>query len=157
VLAVDELDITKIRLGQKANVTSDVFKDESFTGSVSKISMEGKNQNGVTTYDVTVLLDERKALMSGMNVDIEILADNRSDTIIVPVDAIRKSNGSYMVTVRDESGNASDIEVKLGIANKNFAEVVNGINEGDIIVYGKIQNKSSSMFNGGMMSIRGGR
>lgn len=157
VLAVDELDITKIRLGQKANVTSDVFKDESFTGSVSKISMEGKNQNGVTTYDVTVLLDERKALMSGMNVDIEILADNRSDAIIVPVDAIRKSNGSYIVTVRDESGKASDIEVKLGIANKNFAEVVNGINEGDIIVYGKIQNKSSSMFNGGMMSIRGGR
>lgn len=157
VLAVDELDITKIKLGQKANITCDVFKDESFTGSVSKISLEGKNQSGVTTYDVTILLDDRKTLMSGMNVDIEVIADNRSEVIVVPVDAIHKLNGEYMSTVKDESGNVSDVNVKLGIANKNFVEIISGINEGDIIVYYKIQNKSSNMFNGGIMSIKGGR
>lgn len=156
VLAVDELDITKIELGQEANISSDVFTDKNFTGSVSKISMEGKNQNGVTTYDVTIFINDRKDLMYGMNVDIEILADSRNEVLVLPVEAINKLNGHYMVTVKDESGNLSDVPVKLGLANKDFAEIISGINEGTIVVYSK-QDNSIDLFNGGSGIMRLGR
>lgn len=149
ILEVDELDIRKIKLGQDTKITSDVFNDEVFVGSVSKISLEGINQNGVTTYNVTVLLEDRKDLMSGMNVDIEILTDSRNDVIVIPLEAINKLNGEYMVTVKDESGNRSDVQVKLGLANKDFAEIISGINEGTVVVYTKLDN-SSDMFDGMM-------
>jgi len=56
VIAVDELDINKIVLGLNANITSDVYPNDKFTGKITKISMEGTNQSGVTTYDVTISL-----------------------------------------------------------------------------------------------------
>nr|WP_312578596.1 HlyD family efflux transporter periplasmic adaptor subunit [Sedimentibacter sp.] len=149
VLDVDELDITKITLGQQAIITTDVFKDESFTGKVTKISMEGQTNNGVTTYKVTIHLDDRKSLMSGMNVDIEILSDERNNVIVVPIDAIHKLDGEYMVTIKDKEGNKSDVKVELGLANKDNVEIVNGVEEGDVVVYDKIQVDSTNPFEGG--------
>ncbi|MGB4438922.1 MAG: efflux RND transporter periplasmic adaptor subunit [Sedimentibacter sp.] len=156
VLAVDELDINKIMLGQQANITSDVFKDEKFTGKVTKISMEGQNQNGVTTYDVTVRLDDRKALMSGMNVDIEILSDNRENVLVVPIDAVNKINGQYMATIKDKEGNNTETKVELGLANKDNVEIVSGLKEGDVIVYTKVQLDTENQFGGARPVMRVG-
>lgn len=145
VIAVDELDINKIKLGQQANITSDVSPNENFTGKVSKISMEGTSQSGVTTYDVTIKLDDRKSLMSGMNVDVEILADSRENVLVVPIDAVHKLNGEYMVTVKDSSGNKSDVKVELGLATKDKVEITSGLNDGDVVVYSVVQSDTTQM------------
>lgn len=145
VIAVDELDINKIKLGQTSSITSDVYPNETFTGKVTKISMEGTSQSGVTTYDVTIKLDDRKSLMSGMNVDVEILADKRDNVLVVPIDAVQKLNGEYIVTVKDNSGNKNDVKVELGLATKEKVEIVSGLNEGDIIVYNAIKSADTEM------------
>lgn len=147
IIAVDELDINKIELGQQANITSDVYPNDKFTGKVTKISMEGTSQNGVTTYDVTIKLDDRKSLMSGMNVDVEILADSRENVLIIPIDAVQKLNGEYIVTIKDSSGNKSDVKVELGLATKDNVEITSGLNEGDIVVYNSVQLKSNEGVN----------
>lgn len=149
VIAVDELDINKIKLGQQANITCEVYPNESFTGKVTKISMEGTSQSGVTTYDVTIKLDDRKSLMSGMNVDVEILAEKRENVITVPIDAIHKLKGEYMVTVKDSSGNKNDVKVELGLATKDKVEIISGLNAGDIVVYNAVQSNTNNM-NAGM-------
>ncbi len=155
VIAVDELDINKIVLGLNANIASDVYPNEKFTGKVTKISMEGTNQSGVTTYDVTIKLDDRKSLMSGMNVDVEILADSRENVITVPIEAIQKLKGEYMVTVKDESGNKNDVKVELGLATKDKVEITSGLNEGDIVVYSVVQS-NTQMPSGMNMGMPGG-
>lgn len=142
IISVDELDINKIKLDQQANISSEVFPNEKFTGKVSKISMEGSSQNGVTTYDVTIKLDDRKQLMSGMNVDVEILAESRENVITVPIDAIQKLNGEYFVQVKDSSGNKTDVKVELGLATKDKVEITQGLKEGDVIVYNAVQSQN---------------
>lgn len=97
--------------------------------------MEGKNQNGVSTYDVTVNLDNRKSLISGMNVDVEILGDSRENVIVIPNEAVSKIEGEYFVTVKDLEGNRTDVKVELGLANKDNVEIISGLKEGDVIVY----------------------
>ncbi len=159
VISVDELDIDKIALDQTANITSDVYPDEEFTGKVSKISMEGNYSGGVTTYDVTIKLDDRKSLKSGMNVDVEILSDSRENVLTVPIEAVRKVKGEYMVTVKDSSDNKTDVKVELGLATKDNAEIVSGLNEGDILVYNAIKSTSEETqanMNTGMPSMNGG-
>lgn len=145
VISVDELDIIKIKPEQKVNITSDVYPNEKFTGKVSKISMEGTSQNGVTTYDVTIKLDDRKSLMSGMNVDVEILADSRQNVLTVPIEALQRLNGEYIVTLKGPSGSKRDAKVELGLATKNKVEIVSGLNEGDIIVYSVVQSQTGQM------------
>jgi HlyD family secretion protein len=148
VIAVDELDITKVKLGQLANITCDAFMGENFTGKVSKISLEGVNQNGVTTYDLTIEIDVRKQLMSGMNVDVEIIFESRENVLTVPIEALHKINGEYMVTTKDESGNKTDVKVELGLVTDDIVEISNGLKEGDTIVYNKIQAQNGNF---GMM------
>ncbi|MGD9568396.1 MAG: HlyD family efflux transporter periplasmic adaptor subunit [Sedimentibacter sp.] len=144
VISVDELDINKVELGQIANVTSDAYTNEKFTGKVSKISMEGVNQSGVTTYDVTIKLDDRKSLLSGMNVDVEIIAESRENVITVPIDAVQKLQGEYFVQVKDASGNKTDVNVQLGLATKDKVEITSGLKEGDVVIYSAIQSPSSA-------------
>ncbi|NYB75008.1 efflux RND transporter periplasmic adaptor subunit [Sedimentibacter hydroxybenzoicus DSM 7310] len=153
-ISVDELDINKIKLDQPANITCDVYPNEKFTGKVSKISMEGNTQSGVTTYDVTIKLDDRKSLMSGMNVDVEILADSKENVLIIPIDAVNRLNGDYVVTVKDAAGNKTDVKVELGLATKKKVEILSGLNEGDVIVYRASQ--SPDMMPGGMMMMPAG-
>lgn len=153
-ISVDELDINKIKLDQPANITCDVYPNEKFTGKVSKISMEGTTQSGVTTYDVTIKLDDRKSLMSGMNVDVEILADSKENVLTIPIDAVNRLNGDYVVTVKDAAGNKTDVKVELGLATKKKVEILSGLNEGDVIVYRASQ--SSDMMPGGMMMMPAG-
>lgn len=153
VIAVDELDINKIKMDQKASITSDTYPTEEFTGSVAKISMEGTNSNGVTTYEVTVKLDDRKSLMSGMNVDVEILADSRENVLTVPIDAVHKLNGDYMVTVKDSSGNKTDVKVELGLATKDNVEITSGLNEGDVVIYSAVKQEFSKMPSGGSINV----
>lgn len=155
VIAVDELDINKIKLGQTANITSDVYSNEKFTGKVTKISMEGTSQSGVTTYDVTIKLDDRKSLMSGMNVDVEILSDSRENVLVIPIDAVHKLNGEYMVTVKDSSGNKSDVKVELGLATKDKVEITSGLNDGDVVVYNVVQSNTNQMSSGVNMGMPG--
>lgn len=144
VIAVDELDINKIKLGQIAKITSNVYPDEKFTGNVTKISMEGTNQSGVTTYDVTIKLEDRKSLMSGMNVDVDILAESKENVLVIPIDAVHKLNEDYMVTIKDASGNKTDVKVTLGLATKDKVEITSGLADGDVVVYNALNNAQIS-------------
>ena len=58
VMNVDELDIGLIKVGQPVQVVADALQGQEFAGYVSKISIKGNSSNGVTTYPITVTLDE---------------------------------------------------------------------------------------------------
>lgn len=137
IIGVDELDIIKIEEGQKVSITCDVFENEKFEGTVSNISLEGNSSNGVTAYDVTITLDERKELMSGMNVDVEILVADKKDALLVPIEALQKIQTKYVVMVKNEDGENTPKPVVIGLANEDYVEIVSGIEEGDTIVYMK--------------------
>ncbi|GAA3330450.1 hypothetical protein GCM10020331_083060 [Ectobacillus funiculus] len=58
VVGVDELDISKVAVGQTATVAVSAFEDTDYTGTVTAVANEGTASNGVSTFDVTVHLDK---------------------------------------------------------------------------------------------------
>ncbi len=98
---IDELDISNVKVGQTVNVTADAFSDQTFTGEVTNVSMEGTTSNGVTYYPVTVTLTEYGDLLPGMNVDGVIVLDSSEDAIAIPVDALQRGDVVY---VKDSDG-----------------------------------------------------
>ena len=54
---IHELDINKVEVGQKVEVTADSLEDQTFTGTVTKVNINGTASNGITTYPVTIRLD----------------------------------------------------------------------------------------------------
>ena len=137
VMNVDELDIGLIKVGQPVQVVADALQGQEFAGYVSKISIKGNSSNGVTTYPITVTLDEFGALLPGMNVNAEVVLQQAEDVLVVPMNAVSRGN---MLLVEGSEGQPSDLpgytwrQVELGMNDDYYVEIVSGVQEGEKIV-----------------------
>ncbi len=155
-ISVDELDITKLAVGQEVNITADAYEDKVFTGVVDYVSSIGATSNGVTTYPVTIEITNPEGLISGMNVNANIVVMSKDNVLTVPVGAVNRGN---TVTVK-KGTETQRIKVETGINNDDFIEIISGLNEGDIIQV-PVTSSSSSGFmmprmGGGMPGMSGG-
>lgn len=103
-IPIDELDIAKIQVGQNVNITVDALEEtqqKPLTGVVTQIAMEGNPGNGVTTYPVTIQLTEANSqLKVGMNVNGEIIVNEKKDVLYVPIEAVQKLGDRNIVYVK---------------------------------------------------------
>ena len=95
---VDETEIALIKTGQKATVTADAVEGE-FEGVVTKVPVDGVNENGVTTYTIEIRIENYGDLLPGMNVDAEIVVEEADNVIAVPVNSVNRGN---IVFVKDD-------------------------------------------------------
>ncbi|NCE63474.1 efflux RND transporter periplasmic adaptor subunit [Pseudoflavonifractor sp. 524-17] len=150
---IDELDINKIKVGQKVEITVDALDGQVFSGTVDKVNINGATVNGVTSYPVTVLVDDPDGLLPGMNVSAKIIVEHIGNVLCVPVDVVDRAGGGVVLVpgadaVYSEDGvllSPGTIEtrsVTLGRNNEDFIEILDGLKEGDVVLK---QNQASSM------------
>ena len=88
-MLVDETDVGKLAAGLSATVSVEAFPDRTFRGSVEKIEPQALVQQNVTMFPVIVRLDNRAGLLKpGMNAAVEVLVNERTETLAVPNNAI---------------------------------------------------------------------
>ena len=104
---VDELDISKLEIGQDVVVTADAVENQTFAGKITKIATEGTSQNGVATYKVEVVIDEPGALRPSMNVDAQIIIQSRTNVVRVSATDITTIGTKSFVTVKSNGENKS--------------------------------------------------
>ena len=132
VLSVDELDIVAVQTGQRAVMELDALSDVTLTGTVEKIAPLGNTETAVTTYDVYIALDEvDPRVKGGMNVSGEIIVSTAQNAVIIPMDALKKVNGAYNVTLEDGSVR----QVVTGIMTRDNVEILSGLSAGETVVY----------------------
>ncbi len=87
---VDETDIGKIQVGQRATVTVDAFPNRPFEGAVLKIEPQAQTEQNVTMFPVQVRIDNREGLLRpGMNSEVEVHVGQREQVLAVPNSALR--------------------------------------------------------------------
>jgi len=160
VLTVDELDINKVKIGQKVSITVDAIKDKLFTGKVIKISSIGITTDSVTTYDVAVSMDASDGVKTGMTTNAKISVQTDENVIMLPIEGVKGTDTSKSVTVQnpgtssDSSGGVitsisnSDVstkKVQVGIANENYVEVTSGVSEGDTVLVAIIKSTNTTV------------
>ncbi|MBD9218781.1 MAG: efflux RND transporter periplasmic adaptor subunit [Clostridiales bacterium] len=161
---VDELDISKVSVGQKVQITADAVSGQTFEGKVTSVNLAGTTTNGVTTYPVEVQITDYGDLLPGMNVDTYIVVNEVKDVLGVPAAAISRGN-----RVLVQTGNKSDdtsipsgyeyVEVETGVSSDDFVEIKSGINEGDSVAYietGSSVDPFAMMMGGGSYGGGGG-
>lgn len=139
-LAVDELDISTVSVGQKANVTADAVEGTVFEGVVTRVGVNGTTSGGVTTYPVDIRIDETDGLLPGMNVDIVITVKEVIDAITVPVDAVERNNRVLVKTADGSTGEGAPDgyeykNVEIGMSDEDYVEIIRGLSDGDTVAY----------------------
>lgn len=166
-LSVDltEVDVTEIKIGDKATITLDAFPDKTYTGKVISVDTIGSISSGVTSYPAVIGLDtEAPEILPNMSVNAKIITSVSNDVVLVPSAAIQTANGESTVKILKD-GKVSQVVVEIGESNDTQTAVISGLNEGDVVITGtsvstgsKTTNSSStsspfSSFGGG--AVRG--
>lgn len=156
VVPIDEADINKVKIGQKAEITTDDIPAKLFSGIVSGISSIPAIQNNVSSYNVTVKMDYDKDLMLGMSMNVSILVNESKNTLILPIQAIG-TNGSRKYVIlynnnlktQDNAKNKSNFRnnikyVETGLFDDNYIEILSGLSEGDKVLIPNITASNSA-------------
>jgi HlyD family secretion protein len=90
---IGEIDIVLVKIGQKAQLEVDAFRDRKFSGIVSEIANSARtsgagSQQEATKFEVRILISEKEAFRPGMSVTADIETRSRKDVVTVPFQSV---------------------------------------------------------------------
>ena len=158
---VDETDIGSVKVGQTATFTVDSYTGKTFTARVSKISQTDTSNSWDTSsssssssstssasviyYYVTLDVDDPEGLLlPAMTARVEIDTADKAGALVVPISTLKTdSNGSYVV-VKQADGSQENRYVSTGIYSDEYAEILEGLSEGEEVVSTYTASKSTT-------------
>ncbi len=126
VADVNEEDIPRVQVGQKALLRTDAFANQVLPGFVKQITPAGDPVS--KTFRVRIGLPDDTPLRVGMSVEANIVSREKHDVLLVPANAVVDSS---LLTI--ENGRARLRKVEIGIRGTGFVEVVSGASEGELV------------------------
>lgn len=133
---VDETDIGKIKLGQKAVITLDAYQDDLIKSSVEHIYYESQTVNNVTIYPVDLIPEEVPDFFrSGMNATVDFNVDSKENILLLPLEAVKKDKEENYVLLK-KNGDKGPVKqvVQLGISDDKNVEILSGLSVNDKVV-----------------------
>ena len=153
-VSVAEVDVTKIKVGQRATITFDALPNKTFTGKVMGINTTGSVSSGVTTYPAVIELDSAsKDIFPNMSATASIITKVDDNVLLVPSSAVQTTGTSSTVKIL-KNGKAFTVSVEIGDSSDSQTVITSGLSEGDMVVTSTTSNASiqttSSPFSGGL-------
>jgi HlyD family secretion protein len=91
---LNEVDISKVRVGQPVRVTLDSYPQKTFGGKVRFVAPAAKLQDKIKVFEVEVALDALEdSFRTGMSANVEILGERRAATLSIPLEALQRRDG----------------------------------------------------------------
>ncbi|MFA5078449.1 MAG: efflux RND transporter periplasmic adaptor subunit [Dehalococcoidia bacterium] len=136
---IDEIDITKVSVGQPAIIKVDALPGRDLKGSVRFVSPFGTLQSGVVNFPVEIYMDKdenTEGLRGGLTATADIITGMRQNVLQVPNRAIKGLSGDYWVDVVIDASSAKTEKrpVKTGVQNKKNTEIISGLKEGEMVL-----------------------
>ncbi len=137
-LALNEVDVPKVKKGQSAQLTLDAFPGKTFKGKVTHVDSIGTNTAGVITYNIVIeIINPEDSIRPAMTANVDIEVDRAENVLTVPNSAIKPYQGKKAVQVIDPKTKiAKYISVEVGIKGPERTQIKNGINEGAQVITG---------------------
>lgn len=132
---LDEVDIAELKAGLKVRVELDPWKGRKLTGVVTRVSpvvseIEEENRTVVIEAEIGGGADGLE-LKPGTSADVEVILREAEGRLRVPAQALIEGN---RVLVAGAGGKAEAREVKAGLRNWEWVEVLEGLAEGDRVI-----------------------
>lgn len=132
---VDEVDIGKIKVGQRAMFTVDTYPAREFEGKVVAIYPKAVIQENVVNYDVVIEITSpyQGLLMPEMTTSVTVFLETRKEVLAIPVRAVKRERGKNIVYILD-NGRMTARQIRTGWRDGAWIEVASGLNEGQTVL-----------------------
>lgn len=152
-----EVDVSKVQVGQTAQMTLDALTGATYTAKVTAIGPVATVTQGVVNYPVIVsVTNTDSAIKPGMTANLAIQVDRRDNVLLLPTRAVRTQGNQKQVTVLYK-GQSISTPITTGLASDSQIEVMSGLKEGDEVVVQQTTTRSTSFGPGGGGAVFFGR
>ncbi|HPN37373.1 MAG TPA: HlyD family efflux transporter periplasmic adaptor subunit, partial [Melioribacteraceae bacterium] len=132
--SVNEVDVSKIKVGNKVIVKLDAFQDSTFEGTIANVASLGKqkgNDPNIKVFEVLVDIKGRsKILKPGMTTSNKIVINQIANVISVPQEAVFEKGKQKVVYLKDGSS-YEEVVVETGEKNEDFVVITKGLKGGE--------------------------
>ncbi len=145
---VDEIDITGVKVGQKATIELDALPGKKLEGTVTEIGIMPITQSGVVVYDIKIGFSSPSpdsGIKPGMSATADIITASRAGVVLVPDRAVtRDSAGKASVEVVVGEGKTEKRAVTIGLSDGLRTEVMGGLKEGEKVIERRATSQTST-------------
>lgn len=133
VVQIDEKNLARLALGQKALASADAYPEQRFPAEVVYINPGIDPLRGSVAVKLKVA-NPPAYLRQDMTVSVDIAVGHRADTLVVPTDAIHDagSDQAWVLVIRD--GRAVRQPIHVGLRGDGRTEVLSGVAVGDALI-----------------------
>ncbi|MEM7330637.1 MAG: efflux RND transporter periplasmic adaptor subunit [Chloroflexota bacterium] len=145
-LFLDESDFASATIGNEVTVTFDALPDIEFSGEIILVDPQLTAENNVTVIRAVAQLDagslaSAQSLPVGLNATVEVIGGQANNTLLVPIEAVREiSPGQFAVFIM-ENDEPKLTFVEVGLQDFTFAEILSGVEAGDIVTTGLVETE----------------
>jgi len=133
-ILLDQIDIIKVEVGQKAEIVFDALPSKTFEGVIEEVNQTPESTSGVVSYPVNLTLNKgEEKIFSGMTATVEIITAEAENVISLSNSLITTHNDKSTV-LKLVDGKPTPTEVTLGVSDDINTEIVSGVSEGDVIL-----------------------
>ena len=129
-VSLSEVDVPKVKVGNKATITLDAYPGKTFTGKIIAVDTSGTISSNVVNYPTTIQFDTNAdGILSNMSATVNIITNVDGNVILVPVAAVK----SNVVQIYN-TGKPVSVDVTTGNTDNTNIEILSGISVGDTVV-----------------------
>jgi len=132
--SVAEIDVSKVKTGQKATVTLNALPDKPVQATVSSVNLTPTTSGSVVSYGAQLALtDPPDGLRPGQSASVVITVASADNALSVPAAAVTTAGGTSVVTVQENGQNVTR-QVQVGIRGESTVQITSGLTEGENVV-----------------------
>lgn len=144
---VNEVDISKVKVGQEVNISIDAFPDNAYPGTVIEVANIGEQLRGydAKVFEVVVQLNQVDSILRpAMTTANKILTDTYDNVLFIPLEALHSDSLNFVY--KSDNGKIVRQEVMIGQTNDDEVIIVHGLKEGDEILLSIPENGGDFSF-----------
>ncbi|MBN1890405.1 MAG: efflux RND transporter periplasmic adaptor subunit [Thermoflexales bacterium] len=147
---VEEADLDKVIVGNTINATFEALPDETITGTITSVEPVLVTVGSTSAVQAWAALhnNSKSTLLSGMTAEVEVIAAETRNALLVPVEALREiTTGQYAVFVSKDDGSMELRTVTVGLQDLVNAEILSGLQEGETVTLATADSSQQAQSN----------
>ena len=133
---VNEIDISKVRVGQPVKISIDAFPDREYNGIVTEVANIGEQRPGsdAKVFEVVISVDETDTIMRPAMTTKNVIITEQVDSVLyIPIEALH-SNDTINYVFQETGMRTIKKQVRVGQSNNNEIIILEGLKQGDEVL-----------------------
>jgi hypothetical protein len=133
---VNEIDISKVKVGQQVQIGIDAFPEKKFTGTVTEVANIGEQfpNTNAKVYEVKIVIKEFDSILRpAMTTKNKILTSTVENVLYIPIEAVF-NNDSVVFVYKKTGRSAVKQQIIAGQSNDNEIIIQAGLQENDEVL-----------------------